>query len=181
MCCCAGHVGRDIDPLELHGDADAGVPGLLSAVRNGAVQVVNSPGAGLAEAPGITAWLPDSARRLFGEELRLPRCRTQWLGDSGRMRRGAWLARRVADPRRAGPGAAGEHVKPGDGRGGRGSAPNGSPRALGVRRHGAADAELSRRASATATRWSRAADCPAVPGVRRRTAGGRCPAAWHGS
>jgi uncharacterized circularly permuted ATP-grasp superfamily protein/uncharacterized alpha-E superfamily protein len=108
-------LGRDIDPLELYGDADAGVPGLLSAVRNGAVQVVNSPGAGLAEAPGITAWLPEFSRRLFGEELQLASVRTQWLGNPDACSEvlgslAGWLIRDALDPS-----VPGEHVKPGDG------------------------------------------------------------------
>jgi uncharacterized circularly permuted ATP-grasp superfamily protein/uncharacterized alpha-E superfamily protein len=64
--------GRSLDPLELHGETERGVPGLLCAMRNGTVRVVNSPGAALAEAPGIFAALPAIAEHLFGEPLLLP-------------------------------------------------------------------------------------------------------------
>ena len=48
--------GASVDPLELTGGVAGGVPGLLSAQRQGAVQVLNGPGAGYAEAPGLAAF-----------------------------------------------------------------------------------------------------------------------------
>jgi uncharacterized circularly permuted ATP-grasp superfamily protein/uncharacterized alpha-E superfamily protein len=73
--------GRLVDPLELDGGLAAGVPGLLDAVRAGALKVVNDPGSGAAEAPALGAFLPALAERLLGERLRLPAVRTLWLGD----------------------------------------------------------------------------------------------------
>ena len=74
--------GRTLDPLELDsGDAD-GIPGLLDAMREGNVRVVNDPGAGFAEAPALAPFLPALARRLLGEELLLPSLPAQWLGDA---------------------------------------------------------------------------------------------------
>ncbi len=63
--------GRLLDPLELDGPTRAGVPGLLDAVRDGAVCVVNHPGGGLVEAAGFAAHLPALAPRLLGEALML--------------------------------------------------------------------------------------------------------------
>ena len=95
--------GRTIDPLELEAGSIAhGVAGLLDAARGGAVKIVNDPGTGLAEAPGLAAFLPDLARRLLGEALRLPGARTLWLGDPVARAAvgedfGAWLVRRAVD------------------------------------------------------------------------------------
>jgi uncharacterized circularly permuted ATP-grasp superfamily protein/uncharacterized alpha-E superfamily protein len=94
--------GRTIDPLELESSMAHGIAGLLDAARGGAVKIVNDPGAGFAEAPGLAAFLPALARRLLGEELRLEGARTLWLGDAaaretlGRDFRG-WLVRRAVD------------------------------------------------------------------------------------
>jgi uncharacterized circularly permuted ATP-grasp superfamily protein/uncharacterized alpha-E superfamily protein len=76
--------GRLLDPLELHDAAVAhsGAPGLLHALRSGTVQVLNSPGADYAEAPGLAAFLPSICRHLLGEELALPSVQTYWLGDA---------------------------------------------------------------------------------------------------
>ncbi len=76
--------GRHVDPLELHSDRAAvthGTPGLLQAMREGAVQVVNAPGAGYAEAPVLAAFLPDIAKNLLGEDLAMPSMPVLWLGD----------------------------------------------------------------------------------------------------
>jgi uncharacterized circularly permuted ATP-grasp superfamily protein/uncharacterized alpha-E superfamily protein len=69
------------DPLELNAASKLGAPGLLEAIRQGAVAVANMPGAGLVEARAIMSFLPDLAPRLLGEELRLPNVETLWCGD----------------------------------------------------------------------------------------------------
>ncbi|RKK02798.1 hypothetical protein EBE87_17740 [Pseudoroseomonas wenyumeiae] len=74
--------GRGLDPLELDGGG-MGVPGLLDAARHGTVKIVNEPGSGLAEAPGLAAVLPALARRLLGEDLLLPQPETRWPVDPG--------------------------------------------------------------------------------------------------
>lgn len=76
--------GGLIDPLELA--PGAGTPGLLDAIRSGAVRVVNDPGAALVEAPGLAAFLPAIARRLLGEDLRTPSQATLWLGEGAVVR-----------------------------------------------------------------------------------------------
>ena len=68
------------DPLELRGDSLLGVPGLVQAVRNGAVVIDNALGSGLVEAAGHLAFLPGLCRQLLGEDLRLPSVATWWCG-----------------------------------------------------------------------------------------------------
>jgi uncharacterized alpha-E superfamily protein len=66
--------------------AGNGVAGLLDAIRGGSVRMVNDPGSGLAEAPGIAAFLPTLARRLLGEDLHLASQATLWLGEGAVVR-----------------------------------------------------------------------------------------------
>ncbi|HXW14252.1 MAG TPA: circularly permuted type 2 ATP-grasp protein [Terriglobia bacterium] len=68
------------DPLELRGDSLLGVPGLVQAVRNGAVVIDNALGSGLIEAAGHLAFLPGLCRQLLNEDLRLPSVATWWCG-----------------------------------------------------------------------------------------------------
>lgn len=87
--------GDAIDQLEYSSDASCGTPGLLTAWRHGAVQVLNGPGAGYAEAPGLSPFLPAVCRILTGRELALPGVPTLWLGDPDALARvigelGAW-------------------------------------------------------------------------------------------
>jgi uncharacterized alpha-E superfamily protein len=79
-----------------------GVTGLLDAARAGAVKIVNDPGAGCVEAPGLAAFLPRLAPRLIGEALRLPGARTLWLGEAAAREAAArdldpWLVRSAVD------------------------------------------------------------------------------------
>ena len=62
-----------IDPLD-QPDAHAagGVPGILDAVRHGALTLLNAPGAALAEIPALSAYLPALCRLMLGESLLLP-------------------------------------------------------------------------------------------------------------
>ena len=57
------------DPLRLRADSRLGVPGLLQAARTGTVSVVNPPGAGVLENPGLLAHLPRLCRELLGEPV----------------------------------------------------------------------------------------------------------------
>ena len=68
------------DPLELRGESLLGVPGLVQAVRNGAVVIDNALGSGLIEAAGHLAFLPGLCRQLLDEDLRLPSVATWWCG-----------------------------------------------------------------------------------------------------
>ncbi len=77
-----GMDGRLLDPLELDGSAVAGIPGVLDAARAGVVSIVNHPGTGLAEAPGIAAFMPALAERLLAAPLALPQVPVLWLGEA---------------------------------------------------------------------------------------------------
>jgi uncharacterized alpha-E superfamily protein len=65
--------------MDSHGSV-AGVPGLLDSARDGAIRIWNDPGAGFAESPALSAFLPDLALRLLGEPLKLSSALTLWLG-----------------------------------------------------------------------------------------------------
>ncbi|MDA1091968.1 MAG: circularly permuted type 2 ATP-grasp protein [Acidobacteria bacterium] len=69
------------DPLEF-GHSRTGVPGLVEAVRRGAVGVVNALGSGLVESPVLMAFLPVLCAHLLDEELQLPSVATWWCGDN---------------------------------------------------------------------------------------------------
>ncbi len=68
------------DPLELNAASRLGVAGLLQAVRDGKVVIVNSLGAGLVEARAMLAFLPALAPAVLGENLKIPNVATWWLG-----------------------------------------------------------------------------------------------------
>ena len=70
------------DPLELRQDSRLGVAGLLEVIRQGNVIVINPPGTGVLENPGLMPFLPSMAKRLMGEDLRLPSVATWWCGES---------------------------------------------------------------------------------------------------
>ena len=69
------------DPLELRQDSRLGVAGLVEAIRQGNVIVINPPGSGILENPGLMPFLPDISRHLMGEDLRLPSVATWWCGE----------------------------------------------------------------------------------------------------
>jgi uncharacterized circularly permuted ATP-grasp superfamily protein/uncharacterized alpha-E superfamily protein len=99
--------GRSVDPLELEPDG-LGVPGLLAVARN-ALRIVNSPGSELVEAPAVAAFLPDLARRLLGETLKLPSVPTVWLGAADIP--AGWQAMPAFEPSRQ-PALSDEHAAP---------------------------------------------------------------------
>ena len=68
------------DPLELNAASRLGVPGLLQAVRDGKVVIVNALGAGLVEARAMLAFLPALAPIVLGADLAIPNVATWWLG-----------------------------------------------------------------------------------------------------
>ena len=77
---CIGGAGSD--PLELDPSSFAGPIGLLQAVRAKPDLVTNALGSALAENRGLSAYLPDLARKLLGEDLRIADGRRWWLGDA---------------------------------------------------------------------------------------------------
>jgi uncharacterized circularly permuted ATP-grasp superfamily protein/uncharacterized alpha-E superfamily protein len=68
------------DPLELNAASRLGVAGLLQAVRDGKIVIINSLGAGLVEARAMLAFLPALAPIVLGEELKMQNVATWWLG-----------------------------------------------------------------------------------------------------
>ncbi len=73
---------RFLDPLTLDPRSGIGVPGLVDAMAQGNSVVANFPGAAVLEAPLWGAFMPALARRLLGEELRLPNIATWWCGQA---------------------------------------------------------------------------------------------------
>ncbi|MER8828099.1 circularly permuted type 2 ATP-grasp protein [Mesorhizobium sp. M0938] len=68
------------DPLELRPESQIGTPGLVEAIRQGAVSAVNALGSGLMETRAMSAFLPKISRELRNEELLLPSVATWWCG-----------------------------------------------------------------------------------------------------
>jgi len=69
------------DPLELRPDSALGVPGLLQAVRAGAVVMANALGSGFLESPAVQGFLPGIAQRLLDQTLEMPSLPTWWCGE----------------------------------------------------------------------------------------------------
>jgi len=70
------------DPLELRGDSELGVPGLVRAVRTGNVVVANALGSGVLETQALHAFMPAVARHFGAGDLLLPEIATWWCGDA---------------------------------------------------------------------------------------------------
>ncbi|MEQ8581752.1 MAG: circularly permuted type 2 ATP-grasp protein [Marinoscillum sp.] len=68
------------DPLEFRSNSHLGVVGLMEAVRQKKVIVINPLGCRILENPGLMAFLPRLSRHLLGEELILPSVATWWCG-----------------------------------------------------------------------------------------------------
>src|SRR6516165_7583376 len=71
---------NSLDPLELEASSRLGVPGLIDVLRKNGVVVANMPGSGVLEARALLGFLPALARRLLGEELKMPHIATWWCG-----------------------------------------------------------------------------------------------------
>ena len=68
------------DPLEFRGDSHLGVVGLMEAVRQKKVTIINPLGCRILENPGLMAFLPRLSKHLLNEELILPSVATWWCG-----------------------------------------------------------------------------------------------------
>ncbi len=68
------------DPLELDARSKLGTPGLVGAVRQGNVTLVNALGSGILEIRALLAFLPRLCQHLLGEPLALPNIATWWCG-----------------------------------------------------------------------------------------------------
>lgn len=73
------------DPLELGEVSQIGTPGLISAIRQGHVSMVNALGAGVLETQALMAFLPAIARHLTGQPLSLPNVATWWCGQAAEL------------------------------------------------------------------------------------------------
>ncbi len=73
------------DPLELREDSQLGTPGLLSAVRQGHVAMVNALGVGVLETQALMAFLPAISEVQTGRPLSLPNVATWWCGQPGEL------------------------------------------------------------------------------------------------
>src|SRR5579871_2828054 len=71
-----------LDPLELNASSQLGVPGLIDVLRKDGVVVANMPGSGVMEARALLGFLPSLARRLLGEDLKMPHIATWWCGQT---------------------------------------------------------------------------------------------------
>ncbi|MFW5641607.1 MAG: circularly permuted type 2 ATP-grasp protein [Roseicyclus sp.] len=68
------------DPLELDETSAIGTPGLVDAVRQSNVNIVNALGSGVMETRALLAFLPKIAEVVLGEPLRMPNIATWWCG-----------------------------------------------------------------------------------------------------
>ncbi len=68
------------DPLELEETSQIGTPGLVGAMRQFNVNMVNALGSGILETRVLMAFLPKIAEILTGEALKLPNLATWWCG-----------------------------------------------------------------------------------------------------
>ncbi len=71
------------DPVELNETSHIGTPGLVQAVRSGAVTMINALGTGILETRALLAFLPRISEHLLGEPLKLPNVATWWCGEEG--------------------------------------------------------------------------------------------------
>ncbi len=73
------------DPLEFRMDSQLGVVGLMEAVRQKKVLVINPLGVRILENPGLMAFLPKLCQHVLGEDLILPSVATWWCGQEREM------------------------------------------------------------------------------------------------
>ncbi|WP_109829442.1 circularly permuted type 2 ATP-grasp protein [Reichenbachiella versicolor] len=68
------------DPMEFNMDSRLGVVGLMEAIRDKKVTVINPLGCRVLENPGLMAFLPKLSQKILGEDLLLPSVATWWCG-----------------------------------------------------------------------------------------------------
>nr|WP_314258117.1 circularly permuted type 2 ATP-grasp protein [uncultured Devosia sp.] len=72
-----------VDPLELRYDSRIGTPGMVEALRNRSISMINALGTGLLETRALAAFMPRLAQKLLGQDLLLPEIATWWCGQPG--------------------------------------------------------------------------------------------------
>lgn len=70
------------DPMELRGDSQLGVAGLLDVARRGNVVIANPMGSSVLENPALMPFLPKIAQYFLGEDLRMPSVSSWWCGEA---------------------------------------------------------------------------------------------------
>ncbi|MDX1668940.1 MAG: circularly permuted type 2 ATP-grasp protein [Limnobacter sp.] len=70
-----------LDPLELREDSALGVAGLMHAIRNQGVIMVNMPGGGWLEGPALHGFMPLLSQTFLNEELVVPSVPSWWCGE----------------------------------------------------------------------------------------------------
>ncbi|MEO8686532.1 MAG: circularly permuted type 2 ATP-grasp protein, partial [Devosia sp.] len=68
------------DPLELRYDSRIGTPGMVEALRQGSISMINALGTGILETRALAAFLPRLSKALAGKPLDLPEIATWWCG-----------------------------------------------------------------------------------------------------
>jgi uncharacterized circularly permuted ATP-grasp superfamily protein/uncharacterized alpha-E superfamily protein len=68
------------DPLELRVDSRIGTPGMVEALRQGSISMVNAIGSGILETRALAAFMPKLSQALLGTALELPTIATWWCG-----------------------------------------------------------------------------------------------------
>jgi len=71
-----------IDPVEMNETSQIGTPGLVQAVRQQTVTMVNALGTGILETRALLAFLPRISEHLLGAPLKLPNVATWWCGEA---------------------------------------------------------------------------------------------------
>ena len=72
--------GEFCDPLELNEASQIGTPGLIGALRQGNLTLINAPGTGILETRAFMAFYPRIAQTLLGEPLKMANIATWWCG-----------------------------------------------------------------------------------------------------
>ena len=70
------------DPLELNPASQLGTPGLVEALRQQRLHLVNALGSGILETRAFMAFMPKLAQHLLGTDLLLPNVATWWCGQA---------------------------------------------------------------------------------------------------
>lgn len=68
------------DPLELRYDSRIGTPGMVEALRQGSISMINAIGSGILETRAFSAFMPRLSEALLGTPLELPTIATWWCG-----------------------------------------------------------------------------------------------------
>jgi uncharacterized circularly permuted ATP-grasp superfamily protein/uncharacterized alpha-E superfamily protein len=74
------------DPLELRYDSRIGTPGMVEALRQSSISMINAIGSGILETRAFSAFMPRLSEALLGAGLELPTIATWWCGQETERR-----------------------------------------------------------------------------------------------